>query len=68
MSWQYVDQPVKETEMNIAQINAFRVSQGLAPIAVKAGVSDAKKRQAANQAARAAACRELKSKRSKGGK
>lgn len=50
--------------MNAAQINAFRASQGLAPLVVDVTAKQAQaKRQAANAAARAAASRDLKSKR-----
>jgi len=48
--------------MNIAQINAFRVAHGLTPL-TPADKGAQKRRQAANQAARAQASRELKSKR-----
>ena len=49
--------------MNIAQINAFRASQGLAPLAAP-DTNAQKRQQNANKAARAQACRDLKSKRS----
>ena len=50
--------------MNLQQINAIRASAGLQPLTVDSAKQQAaKKRQAANRAARAAANRELKSKR-----
>jgi len=50
--------------MNITQINAIRATAGLPALAVDATKSvAAKKRQAANHAARAQANRDLKSKR-----
>jgi hypothetical protein len=47
--------------MNLAQINEFRAAQGLAPVVAKNGTN--KRQQDANRAARAQACRDLKSKR-----
>lgn len=52
--------------MNIAQANVIRANMGLTPIVTKA--NDAKKRQTANQAARAQANRDLKSLRGSGRK
>jgi hypothetical protein len=50
--------------MNAAQINAFRIAQGLAPLVVDNAAKAAQaRRQAANAAKRAAESRELKSKR-----
>lgn len=58
--------------MNRAAINAFRASQGLAPFVTTDAEAQAakarKQRQAANAAAHAQLQRDLKSKRSKGGK
>jgi hypothetical protein len=53
--------------MNIAQANEFRVSHGLTPLP-PVDKSAERKRAAANKAARAQASRDLKSKRTKGGK
>lgn len=52
--------------MNFQEINEFRMRQGLEPLVRTATVKN--RRQAQNQAARAAACRDLKAKRNKGGK
>lgn len=52
--------------MNLAQINAFRAKAGLTPVTVDAEkIAAAKKRQAANHAARAEANRALKDARSR---
>ena len=48
--------------MNKAQINAFRVAHGLAPLAETSKTAQ-KRKQAANQAARAQACRDLRAAR-----
>jgi hypothetical protein len=53
--------------MNLAKINEIRANMNLAPLAAKA-TNTAKKRQLDNQAARAQACRELKSLRGSGRK
>lgn len=52
--------------MNRQEANELRASMGLAPLPAVA--NDSRKKQARNQAARAAACRDLKGKRNKGGK
>ena len=54
--------------MDSAQINEFRVAHGLKPLEAPARDMAQKHRQDANKAARAQANRELKAKRSKGGK
>lgn len=51
--------------MNLAKINEFRVSQGLAPLAGDLNKLAKAKRQRDNQARRAAESRELKAKRAK---
>ena len=48
--------------MNIAKANEIRASLGLAPLPA-VDKTQQKRRQAANKAAKAQACRELKSKR-----
>lgn len=52
--------------MNLSQANVIRANMGLAPIVAKP--SDAKRRQAANQALRAQASRDLKALRGSGRK
>lgn len=52
--------------MNLSQANVIRANMGLAPLVAK--TSDAKKRQAANQAVRAQASRDLKALRGSGKK
>ena len=50
--------------MNIAQVNAFRAANGLAPMVVDTVAKAAQaKRQASNQAMRAAASRDMKARR-----
>jgi uncharacterized protein YkwD len=53
--------------MNIREINEFRVSHGLTPLTPNENKGKAQ-RQNANKAARAQACRDLKSLRSSGRK
>jgi hypothetical protein len=50
--------------MNLKQVNELRAKMGLAPVMAQ----KAKGNQAANQAARAQACRDLKAKRGNGKK
>lgn len=52
--------------MNRSQANELRAGMGLPPLPAVADKAGAKKRQAANAAARAAANRAIKDKRSKG--
>lgn len=50
--------------MNVTQVNAFRVANGLAPMVVDTVAKAAQaKRQASNKAARAAESRDIKSRR-----
>lgn len=54
--------------MNLIQINTIRASVGLAPLPADPNKQAQKRKQDANRAARAQESRELKAKRSKGGK
>lgn len=53
--------------MNLQQINEWRAEHGLPPVTAQDNRA-AKRRQQANRAARAQESRDLKAKRSKGGK
>lgn len=53
--------------MNLQQINEFRTAHGLTPLTAQDNRA-AKRRQDANRAKRAQESRDLKAKRSKGGK
>lgn len=54
--------------MNLQQINEFRLAHNLKPLQAAPNKHAMKRRQAANQAERAAANREIRAKRNKGGK
>lgn len=54
--------------MNLAKINEIRTTAGLPVLTADPKKADQKKRQAANQAARAQACRDLRSLRGSGKK
>ena len=54
--------------MNLAKINEIRANAGLPALAANPKAADARRRQAANQAARAQANRELKALRNSGKK